>query len=161
MAISVKVGGIDISVGNPGDVKVDIKPDDHKKPDHHHKENPDFFKLWITDGEAKEGDKVDFYVKLDHKADRDIVVKYWTFDGTAKAWKDYKPEWDTVVIKKDTDSAKIDIKTIEDHKKEPTEYFFVKIDEKYTHVVVKDDIGKGTIFDDDHHHHGKHHDDPW
>jgi len=133
---------------------------DHKHGDHghkpHHDDKPDFFKLWITDGAAKEGKKVDFYVKLDHKADHDIVVKYWTFDGTAKAWKDYKPEWDTVVIKKGDDSAKIDIKTIDDHKKEGTEYFFVKIAEKDSHVVIKDDVGKGTIFDNDHH---KHHDD--
>jgi len=117
-------------------------------------------KLSIDDAHAKEGDKLVFKVKLDHKADENIKVFYKTEDGTAKAGQDYKGEYDSVVIKKGYDHAYITVKSIDDKKVEGNEYFKVKIWEHEKDVFVVDGDAKGTIFDNDHGY-KPHHGDWW
>jgi len=122
-------------------------------------DKPKEYKLSIKDDAGKEGEKLKFKVELDDKAEKDLVVWYKTEDGTAKAGKDYKPEYDKVVIKAGTDHTYIDIKTKDDHKKEGTEYFKVKIWEHEDNVKPGDYEAIGKIYDNDYkHHHGHHHD---
>jgi hypothetical protein len=115
---------------------------------------PNYYKLSIEDAKVEEGEAAYFKVKLDGKADHNIKVFYKTEDGTAKDGSDYKGEYGHVWIYKGQDSAKIDIRTIEDWKHEGTEHFKVKIWENDKHVNVKDGESVGTIKDND-----KKHDD--
>lgn len=120
-----------------------------KHPGGHPHPQPNHYKLWVDNASDKEGNPVDFTVHINGKADHDIKVFYATSNGTAQAGKDYVPEFSYVTIKAGQSSAKIDIKTIEDHKYEPTETFNLKIWEFDKHVDVKDGHGIGTIYDDD------------
>jgi hypothetical protein len=113
-------------------------------------DKPKEYKLSIKDDDGKEGEKLKFKVELDDKADKDIVVWYKTEDGTAKSGHDYKGEYGKVVIKAGTDHTHIDIKTIDDHKKEATENFKVKIWEHEHNVTPGDYEAVGTIYDNDH-----------
>jgi hypothetical protein len=115
----------------------------------HHWGKPNYYKLSVEDAKVEEGDTAYFKVKLDGKADHNIKVYYRTEDGSAKDGKDYKGEYGHVWIYKGQDSAKIDIKTIEDWKHEGTEHFKLKIWEHDKYVHVKDGEAKGTIKDDD------------
>ncbi|MCB4825254.1 Calx-beta domain-containing protein [Roseicella aerolata] len=110
-------------------------------------DKPKEYKLSIKDDAGKEGEKLKFKVELDHKADKDITVWYKTEDGTAKHGHDYKGEYGKVVIKAGTDHTYIDVKTIDDHKKEATEFFKVKIWEHYDNVKPGDYEAIGKIYD--------------
>lgn len=119
------------------------------KPGWSHYPHPQNYKLWVDNASTKEGGDADFTVRINGKADHDIKVFYSTSDGTALGGKDYVPEHDFVVIKKGELSAGIDIRTIDDHKVEPTEHFNLKIWEFDKHVEVKDGHAIGTIYDND------------
>jgi hypothetical protein len=126
----------------------------------HHWGKPNYYKLSVENAKVEEGETAYFKVKLNEKADHDIKVHYGTKDGTAKDGKDYEGEYGHVWIYKGQDSAKIDIKTIEDWKHEGTEHFKLKIWEHDKYVYVKDGEAKGTIKDDDKKHDDHHHHQP-
>jgi hypothetical protein len=119
----------------------------HPKPKHPHK---DPIEIEVKDARAEEGEHLVFKVKFDAPAEKPFVIKYSTYDITAKAPGDYTAEpKGQVHVKKGDTYAEIKVATTEDYVHESTETMGLKIYENSPWVKIKDGEAIGTIKDDD------------
>lgn len=103
---------------------------------------------------VSEGEAAKFTIKLDrpYEGKEPLVVKYYTKDDTAEAKKgDYVAEAKYVVFTKGEQYEHIDVQTLDDKYKEPTEKFYVKLEEHSKYAKIDDGTGIVHIKDDTKH----------
>lgn len=116
---------------------------DDCKDDHHHKPE-----VSVHGGDkVEEGGKLHFTFKLDKPQKDDLVIRYEVKDVTTEK-NDYEAPSGTVYFKPYETEVKLEIKTIEDYKKEDDEVLKVVI--KHDHDYdIKHGEAEGTIKNDD------------
>ena len=111
------------------------------------------------EGDSPENDVPDenrgrFRVELSNPADRDVLVDYYTSDGTALAAdNDYQPASGTLVIPAGETMKRIRIIYVADNKVEPDEHFFVHLSSAAfgpdNGLEIIDSRARGRILNDD------------
>ncbi len=104
----------------------------------------------ISNGQAVEGQAVNFTISLSHATDHDVTVTYFTQAGTATGMgNDYiGTAGTTVTILAGQTSAQVSIQTINDPNVEPDEQFTVNLTNPVGGTIA-DGQGVGTILNND------------
>ena len=130
-----------------GTATIAIADDDNPPPPSSSKPS-----ISVDDATAGEGDgAVEFTVKLSAASSSAVAVYYFTNQGTAMPYADYRPEWGQVTFAAGDTSKTVQVSLIDDRTPgEGDETFVLKLVLSDTaHATLADDQAQGTITDND------------